>query len=185
MPEQLQMIWPEEKLRALPAVLLPSDYTMRTWQPGDDDEFVRLMQLAGFDGWNLDSLRNAKNSALPDGIFLAVHTPSDALAATAMATHLPAENHPFGGELGWVAGHPDHRGRGLGMAVCTAVMQRYASAGYRRVYLKTDDWRLPAIKVYLKLGFLPFLFSPDVEQRWQEVCGELDWPIDINGWPRC
>lgn len=182
MPEQLQMIWPEEKLRALPAVLLPSDYSMRTWQPGDDDEFVRLMQLAGFDGWNLDSLRAAKQKALPDGIFLAVDTRSDALVATAMATHLPADNHPFGGELGWVAGHPDHRSKGLGMAVCTAVMQRYASAGYRRVYLKTDDWRLPAITIYLKLGFLPFLFAPDMEQRWREVCGELNWPFTPDQW---
>ena len=71
------------------------------------------------------------------------------------------------------------------MAVCTAVMQRYASAGYRHVYLKTDDWRLPAIKTYLKLGFLPFLFAPDMEERWREVCSELDWPVEIDRWLHC
>jgi len=64
-------------------------------------------------------------------------------------------------------------------------MQRYASAGYRHVYLKTDDWRLPAIKTYLKLGFLPFLFSPDMEGRWREVCGNLHWIVEIDRWLHC
>ena len=107
---QLEMIWPEEKLREMPAVTLPAGYALRTFRSGDDEEFVGLMQSAGFDGWNLDSLCAAKQKALPDGIFLAVDTETDAMVATAMATHNPAEHHPYGGELGWVAADPEHRG---------------------------------------------------------------------------
>jgi len=182
---QLEMIWPREKLGDVPEIPPPAGYALRTFRPGDDDEFIGLMQSAGFDGWNREMLHAALQKALPDGIFLAVHTETDAMVATAMATHNPAERHPYGGELGWVAAHPDHRGRGLGLVVCAAVMKRYAAAGYRRIYLKTDDWRLPAIKTYLRLGFVPFLFAPDMEERWREVCRKLGWNVEIDRWPHC
>jgi len=182
---QLQMLWPEEKTAGIPTLSLPDEYSMRTYRAGDDDEFVQLMQAAGFDGWNHDMLGGALRKALPDGIFLSVHTQTAAMVATAMATHNPTDLHTFGGELGWVAAHPDHRGQRLGLAVCTAVMKRYAAAGYRRIYLQTDDWRLAAIKTYLKLGFVPFLFAPDMEKRWREVCEKLDWIFEIDRWPRC
>ena len=62
-------------------------------------------------------------------------------------------------------------------------MRRFASAGYTRIYLKTDDWRLPAIKTYLKLGFIPFLFLPDMEGRWRDVCEKFSWPFTPEQWP--
>jgi mycothiol synthase len=94
-----------------------------------------------------------------------------------MAGHHPAEGHPEGGELGWVAGDPEHRGRGLGLAVCAAVVARFLGAGYRRIYLRTDDFRLPAIATYLKLGFEPYLFTEGMAERWQRVCDQLGRPF--------
>jgi mycothiol synthase len=52
-------------------------------------------------------------------------------------------------------------------------------AGYRRIYLLTDDFRLPAIKTYLRLGFVPFLFEEGMEQRWREVLRRLEWPEQV------
>jgi len=86
-----------------------------------------------------------------------------------MATRWPSQLHPDGGELGWVAGDPEHRGRRLGAVVCAAVVARLIDAGYRRVYLKTDDGRLPAIKTYLDLGFEPLPFADGMEERWKVV----------------
>ena len=100
-----------------------------------------------------------------------------------MATHNPTPLHPYGGELGWVAGSPAHAGRGLGTAVCAAVVRRFLTAGYRRVYLLTDDWRLPALKVYLKLGFVPYLFEAGMAARWQGICNALHWPYTPESWP--
>jgi len=71
------------------------------------------------------------------------------------------------------------------MAVCAAVVRCFADAGCRRIYLKTDDWRLAAIKVYLKLGFEPFLFLPDMRERWEAVCERLEWPFgreEVGDW---
>ena len=181
--EQLRMIWPEHLLGSPPAVHVPTGYTLRTYQPGDEEGFYVVMELAGFTRWNEELLRPWFSHILPDGWFLIEHRAGSEIVATAMATHRPQDIHPFGGELGWVAGHPDHTGKGLGMAVCAAVVRRLLQADYKNIYLKTDGWRLPALSIYLRQGWIPFLFLPDMEERWRDVCAKLDWPFTPEDWP--
>ncbi|MCF7853263.1 MAG: GNAT family N-acetyltransferase [Candidatus Pacebacteria bacterium] len=183
MPRQLQMIWPEDA--ECPELSVPEGYMIRPLQEGDQAGHVRVMHAAGFDTWNEErSAEWWKTRALPDGVFVIVHEASDEIVATAMASHRPSPLHPFGGELGWVAADPEHYGQGLGRAVCLAVLRRFLDAGYRRIYLSTDDYRLAAIKTYLKMGFIPFLFAPDMAERWRKVCRTLDWPVEPGTWAR-
>lgn len=141
------------------------------------------MALAGFQGWDAEALQPRLAEILPNGWFLIVHQATGEIVATAMATHNPSALHPFGGELGWVAADPTHAGQGLGLTVCAAVTARFIAAGYRNIYLKTDDFRLPAIKTYLKLSYLPFLFAPAMPERWQIICEKLNWPFTPQNWP--
>ena len=113
-----------------------------------------------------------------EGLFFIVHDATGELVATAGANHSPSPLHPFAGQLGWVAVSPGHRGKRLGCCVCAAAVKRYLDAGYTDIYLQTDDWRLPAITTYLKLGFVPLLFAPDMEERWQDICSKLN--VDFN-----
>lgn len=181
--QQLQMLLPEAVLESPSPARLPDGYAMRTFRAGDEEGQIAVMRSATFDGWNHEQLRTGLLKTLPEGMFLAVHTATGEAVGTATATHNPSEHHPFGGELGWVAVMPEHRGRGLGMAVCAAVIDRFVRAGYSRIYLRTDDWRLPAIKVYLSLGFVPFLFAEDMPERWEEACANLGWPCTPEEWP--
>jgi mycothiol synthase len=181
---QLQMIWPRHCLEMAPAVSVPPGYLLRTYRPGDEAEFYQVMGMAGFEGWNDEVMRPWRDKILPGGWFFIVHAPSNRIVATSMATHNPTELHPFGGELGWVASDLSHKGQGLGLAVCAAVTGRFIAAGYRNIYLKTDDWRLPAIKTYLTLGYVPLLFTPEMEGRWQTLCNQLDWPFTPEAWPQ-
>ena len=191
---QLQMVWPKECLkhpstglpRRSPAAKaegrggfppqwsLPEGYILRTYRDGDDEQYIRLMRLAGFSDWNAGNLKSVLNMCLPEGIFFVVHESTGTLAATSVATHNPIALHPYGGELGWLAGDPDHRGRGLGMIVCAAVTKRFLDAGYTDIYLRTDDFRLPAIRTYLKLGWVPLLYASDMGKRWQAVFRKLN-----------
>jgi mycothiol synthase len=82
---------------------------------------------------------------------------------------------PFGGELGWVAVDPDHRRKGLSTAVCASVTARLIHAGYQDIYLYTEDFRLAALALYLKLGYPPFIHAPDMLDRWRHVCEALGW----------
>ena len=181
---QLQMLWPEALLNAPPEVRLTPDYELRIFDPARDLEaYLSLVHEAGFADFDSERVDACLARALPDGFFLVIHCPTQAVVATAMASHNPKPLHPYGGELGWVAGRPAHAGKGLGRAVCAAVVRRFLSAGYRRLYLLTDDFRLPALSVYLKLGFVPFLFEGTMPARWQTICDKLDWPYTPDAWP--
>jgi len=177
-PAQLQMVWPKERLNNPPEWSLPQGYILRTHQDGDDEQYIRLMQIAGFSNWNADNPKSVLHTCLPEGIFFVVHENTGALVATAVATHNPIALHPYGGELGWVAADPAHKGKGLGSIACAAVTKRFLDAGYTHLYLRTDDFRLPAIKTYLKIGWGPLLFAPDMEKRWQTVFQQLNMKFD-------
>ena len=182
--QQLHMLWPADRLKSPPMVKLPAGYALRTYMTEDLEAMAGVMQVAGFKVWNKGSLSVVLQRALPEGIFFAVHQATGTLPATATATHNPLELHPFGGELGWVAADQRHRGKGLGTVVCAAVTERFLQAGYKRIYIRTDDWRLAAIKIYLKLGYVPFLFQSDMEQRWGIVCEKLNCPFNPDDWRR-
>ena len=170
---QLQMLWPELRLPSPPSIAVPDGFALRTYRPEDDRPLVQLMNRAGFSGWGPADLKAWLPRALPDGYFLGIEKETNRMVATTLAAHSPSSLHPFGGELAWAAVDPDYRGRGLGYATCAAVTRRFIDAGYRRIYLKTDDYRLPAIKLYLTLGYVPFLFEESMPTRWERVCQQL------------
>lgn len=180
---QLQMALAVCRTGKLPLdISLPDGYLLRTYEPGDEESWFRVMALAGFEGWNREKLEPWLSKILPDGWFMVVHTATNTIVATAMAVHGPTNDFPFGGELGWVAGDPEHAGRNLGLAVCAAVTQRLLDMGYRMIHLNTDDFRLPAVKIYFKLGYVPFLFGDDMADRWRVICSALDWPYAPDTW---
>lgn len=94
------------------------------------------------------------------------------IIATASARVLP-DRYPGAGSVHWVASDPDHRGRGLGLAVTLAVLHRFADEGLTASVLETDDERLPAISAYLRLGFVPEYPDPRHRQRWSTIFRRL------------
>jgi predicted dehydrogenase/GNAT superfamily N-acetyltransferase len=171
---QLHMTWPRHRMKRPPEVTVPAGYELRIFRPGDEPAYLALMAKAGFGDFT-DRLRAWRDKLLCDGLFVVEHKPSGELVATAMATHSPTDLHPFGGELGWVAADPDHKGKGLGLAVCAAATRRLIAAGYQDIRLQTDDWRLPALKVYLKLGYDPMLYCDGMGERWRAILQKLGW----------
>jgi mycothiol synthase len=175
--QQLHMVWPKRLLDSPPVPVVPKGYVLRQYRPKDLKQYIDLMAGAGFTGWTEQQVNNMIRNLLPDGFFVIEHKASHKLVATTVAGHRHTALHPFGGELGWVAGDPKHKGKGLGTAVCAAVTARFIQAGYKEIYLSTDDWRLPAIMVYLRLGYEPMLYADDMKGRWKAVCKKLGWPM--------
>ena len=74
------------------------------------------------------------------------------------------------GRIHMVACKPDFRGRGLGNLMMAKAMTVVKEAGMETCALVTDDWRIPAIKTYLKVGFAPDLDSEaDYKARWDAI----------------
>jgi len=178
---QLRMIWPEHLLDA-PPLQLPPGYSLRPYRPGDEPRFFKIMELAGWPGWNEETLRPWRERILTGGWFMAVQERSGAIVATGMAFRDRCEFGRQGGEIGWIAADPAHWGKGLGLAVSAAATTRLIEEGYRDIHLYTEDWRLVALKTYLKLGYIPFLYTPDMLERWRTVCTQLQWPFTPEKW---
>jgi mycothiol synthase len=75
-----------------------------------------------------------------------------------------------------VAVRPDYRGQKIGTALSTAVLHRFKEEGHEDANLRTDDFRLPGIRVYLRLGFEPYLVHENQRERWAEVFDALGMP---------
>ena len=171
--------WPREAATRPPVRPLPEGYALCTFRLGDAAEHLRLMHTAGFAEWGEKELADAIEKSLPDGFLVIRHIQTDRIAASAIAQRVPLDGFIEGGELNWVAADPEHRGKGLGYAVCAAATRRFIESGRQWVCLRTDDFRLAAIKVYLGLGYVPYLFAPDMRARWRRVCASLG--IDLEG----
>lgn len=182
---QLIMFLPEERLDSPPEPILPAGYVLRCYRDADKEAYLALMAEAGFEVFGEKMLERVLTRTLPGGFFVIEHEESGALVATSLCTHAPRDGFPFGGALGWVAGDPEHKGKGLGLAVCAAVTARLIRGGYRNIYLITHDWRLPAIKTYLKLGYRPAFTKQATPEFWQGILATLGCDSGSgHGWRR-
>ncbi len=182
--QQLRMVWPHELLDHPPVVKMPPEYHLRTYRTGDEDRFYKVMELSGWPGWAEEKLAPWRLRILPEGWFMVVHTGTGLIVAVAMALRDTGEFGRPGGELGWLASDPSHAGRGLGLAVSAAVTTRLLQEGFQDVHLYTEHYRLPALKTYLKLGYIPYLYLPEMAGRWQLVCQQLGWQFTPEKWKR-
>jgi len=181
----MYMIWPLNGLRTRPEHATPDGYLIRACREPDLGVLRGLIDAdspIGDPVWE-----DFRDRIVPGGAFLGIHTASGRPVATASAIHNPKATRfyfPFGGEVGYVSVAPEHRGKGLGRAVVARVVGRLTEAGYRHIFLGVQGWRLPAVKCYLGLGFVPFLHDEGLLPRWRRVCEQIGWPVREADWPR-
>src|SRR5512143_1510720 len=140
----------------LPAPSVPDDYAIRTFREGDEDGWLSVLGTGGWDPWNrerLDAMLAGGHAVVPrDGIVFA--TRDERIVGAACMT-LHGGEIKAAAEIGWVVVDPAHRGRGLARAIVLAMLGLVRERGYRYAFLRTEPFRVPAIKLYLKLGFAP------------------------------
>ncbi|OPZ83290.1 MAG: Mycothiol acetyltransferase [bacterium ADurb.Bin429] len=171
MPEQLmpQLVMQRDDLEDLPPIALPDGYTLRAYRDGDGEHWVTILNESFHTTWAVeDFLRIMLDdpSFLPERIIFA-RDPSGVPCAVAAAYR--NAQYPEHGYLHYVGCHPAHAGKRLGWAVSLACLYRFREEGCRRVVLQTDDFRLPAIKTYLRLGFHPVIVHENQHSRWAHV----------------
>jgi len=150
---------------------LPPGYRLQEFAPGDENRWVALLNGDGrgeLGAWTLERLRAEVLAYLVPQTQWFVWRDAELAAAAGVY-----ERSPAAWEVGWVATHPEHRGRGLGRAVVTAAVRSALSLPPRPVLLFTDDHREAAIRLYLRAGFVPDCHHPTHAGRWQVVLGRL------------
>ena len=176
-PKQLRMIIDEASVFRLPDVPLPDGYVMRPYRSGDAHSWAETLQACGFEQWNdtevlayLEDVERLEGSRVVEYKSRVVAGTFASRNADETSDAVEPEEE---GVLDLVVTHPDHRGKGLAKATCTGVAKFFVRLGCQSVSLWTDDWRLPAIHVYLSLGFKPVMTRTDMPGRWAAIYENL------------
>jgi mycothiol synthase len=148
---------------------LPAGYSLRAYRPGDTRGWLDICNPAIGTTWtDADFGEKMLNAPWfsPDRVFMVEHGGEP--VGTASAWQENAVQRKVG-YTHMVAIRPDHRGRGLGRALMRQVMRWFHEHGFRESILHTDDFRLPAIALYLSLGFEPLVRDDFHRRRWAAV----------------
>lgn len=160
-------------LRDLPDTVFPRSYQCRTYQRGDEQAWADIMN----DGFG--SQRSAEDvrkelidmpQFVPEGLFFVFHDGNPVGSACAWRDSPNEWKH---GRLEMVCVLPAHRGDNLGYFLTLQVLNWFKDNGFEDVELTTDDWRLAAVKQYLRLGFQPLINDDSTRSRWLQVIEKL------------
>jgi mycothiol synthase len=160
-------------LRQLPQLPpLPAPYHLDMMSAATQEGVAQVLRLSfPEEVWTPERVQRDFVDA-PDVLQTFVVLQGESVAATASVRLLP-ERYPHAGYLHYVGAHPQHQGQRLGYVVALAVLKYFERLECRDAVLETDDFRLPAIKTYLNLGFVPENRHPSHEQRWKDVLAIL------------
>ena len=87
----------------------------------------------------------------------------------ATASAVEHQNYPGEGWYRMVGVRADAQGFGAGKKIALAALYALRDRGYKSALLSTDDNRIPAIGLYLSLGFRPLYTHESHKERWEKV----------------
>jgi mycothiol synthase len=163
-------------LEGLPRLETPEGYEIRTYREGDEVHWANIIN-ASFGGERTaeHTRREIVNREVfdPEGLFFATYQ------GIPVGTACAWKKSPDEKEVGYVhmvGVDAKHTGRRLGKLVSLCVLVYFRERGFKCVMLDTDDFRLPAVKTYLNLSFLPVYVDVDQPERWRRVFENLGLP---------
>lgn len=169
-----QLVMHRPHLDDLPPLILPTGYQLRWFEDGDEAGWCEVTELAfEWDSGQADfeTMMRSDSAYSPDRIKVVLTTQGQIVAtASCWSAARFREDHR---SLHYVATHPEHRKRRLGLQVSLAAMHRAVDEGASAMVLLTDDFRDAAIKIYVRLGFVPLNTHKSHPERWRLIQGRL------------
>jgi mycothiol synthase len=174
------MIWEKDLESISYQIHLNQGYELKIFNPVTDTELYQQLLIetemgeCPLDYW--------MKHILPNGFFVVKEVSTGKIVGACFSSHHPTDRHKMAGNLGWLAVDKTHRGARIGEVLVFSVIQRLKSAGYNRIFLETHDFRVPAIKLYFKTGWQPYLYNHDVSVRWRIICEQLNVDFKEKEW---
>ena len=181
MEEYIPVNMIRNNLNNIPQFDVPPPFTIRTYQPGDNEAWIRIHIESDFYSTitptlfheqfgHDEEILSARQFYLCDGDGTAIGT------ASAWFTDYRGQPN---GRVHWVAIVPSMQGKGLAKPLLTAVCNRLAEFGHERAFLDTASVRGPAIQLYLKFGFVPDIRNETDVKTWHSLRDEMSpGPLD-------
>lgn len=164
-------------LENLPELELPAGYGIRVYREGDEVHWARI--ISDSFGGRKRTAQDTRNEItgrdvfLPDGFYFATHQGTPVGTACAWRQSVDEKDVGYVHMVGVVAEHTGHK---LGKWVSLAVLTYFRDKGFKCSMLDTDDFRIPAVKTYLNLGFIPVYVEEGQPKRWRDIFEKLELP---------
>ena len=172
--EQLRMI---HQMKNLPEFTIADGYSIRMYRPGDEEiwtkicKFGLLTEEEGIECWKKYMLDMDYLEAERDVFF--VDDAQGNTVATCAAFFLPNGE----GLMHMLGCLPEARGHKLATSMTAFSLHKLRKEKPDtdfQIRLRSDDWRVSAVRTYLLCGFQPVLFDVDMDKRWTAICDKLD-----------
>lgn len=138
------------------------------------EEYLALREKSG---WHKLPEGFLEKKVLPGGLIFCIREKDGMPVASATSECSCWPEWPQPATLGQVMCLEECRGLRLGLAVCQEAAWVAAAAGYRYMGLKTDEWRIPAVKIYLGNGWRPWMIADDMPERWKALYEQLGMTV--------
>ena len=164
-----QLIMRHPDLAKVPHLELPAGYEIVTHAAGFEKDWEAIIESAFGHHYNFDFLIKAGDYAPEKVLYLRKD-------GRLIATTTAVEHQAFKGE-GWfrmVGVHQDAQGMGAGKKIALAALKSLRDRGYKTAVLSTDDHRIPAIRLYLSVGFEPVMIDESHRERWKAVSEQIE-----------
>lgn len=160
-------------LADLPEPSLPEGFAFRPATAVDADELAALVTAAYHpehdEPWDGERMRTQLLDAADVLETWVVVDGGGRIHATASERLIPYI-YPAGvGYVHFVGTLQSSQGLGLGRAVTLRVLRGFVDRGLDRAVLHTADFRLPAIRLYLQLGFVPEYREDAERSAWSDM----------------
>jgi GNAT superfamily N-acetyltransferase len=168
--DNTRVIMLRENLEHIPEFAFPAGYSLRWYEPGDEESWLRIHLAADVHNRITPELFARQFGA--DARLLherQCHLIDACGAAIGTATAWFNDNF-HGAQIGrvhWVAILPEHQGRGLSKPLMTAVCRRLRELGHDRAYLATLIRLERAVRLYLRFGFAPWIRNDSEAAAWE------------------
>lgn len=195
--EYVGVVMRRKNLANIPAHPLPAGFAIRTFRAGDEVEWARIECAAGefkttsramahfqseFGGFEKDLAKRCLFLETGDGRAIGTVTAWWGTVAGREPADAEWDDRVLG-RLHWIGIVPSYQGRGLSKPLVEAAM-RVLAAWHDRAYLTTQTTSAVAVKVYLDLGFRPWVISEEQHRGWQLLASYLKHPalgdIDVT-----
>lgn len=166
MTNEPQLFMHHSDLGKISPLVIPRGLKLITHSEGLESEWETLAEKAFGMHFSFETtiINNDTNYRPEHTLYL-----SDGKALLATATATEKETFPNEGWFRMIASDPECRGKGYGKLICLAALHSLSDRGYKTAVLSTDDYRIPAIRTYLSLGFKPLFTHASHSERWDKV----------------
>ena len=173
-----------DSLCNLPEYPLPAPFTIQRFQPNDEILWADIEKRAGEFATNDQALAHHrsefgdKEADLRDRQLFLVNSDGEPIGTATAWFNSDFHGQDFG-RLHWVGIVPEWQGRQLAKPLVAAAMGILARH-HERAYLTTQTRSYKAVKIYLDLGFRPYVTDEQERSGWallSEVLGRPDLAV--------